>query len=334
MSPPSALARLWAVALLLLLLLVLALLPRAARAHEYRPAVLTITAVEGEGATAGSYQVNFAPPFDAGRREILAVRPVFPEGCEYAAPTLTCADGLRGTLGVEGLTGQPVDVVVRIEHGPDRVESAVLRASAPQMTVRGDGGGVVWEYLSLGVVHILGGIDHLLFVFGLLLLVGFGRQLLWTVTGFTLAHSVTLALSAMDLVRPQQGPVEAVIALSIVLVAVEVAGERDDRAPSLSHRWPVLVSSSFGLLHGFGFSGALREIGFPTGQLAVPLLSFNLGVEVGQLAVLGALWLMWRGVRERERFDTLAPRLRVGAAYAVGALATFWTVDRVVALWQ
>lgn len=312
------------------LLVLLALLPRLATAHEYRPAVLTISATEATDV----YQVTFAPPFDAGRKEILAVQPVFPEGCEYDEPLLTCPDGLRGTLRVDGLEGQPVDVVVRIEHGPDRIESAVLRARSPQMEIRGQGGGVVWEYLVLGVVHILGGIDHLLFVFGLLLLVGFGKQLLWTVTGFTLAHSVTLALSAMDWVRPEQGPVEAVIALSIVLVAVEVAGEREDRAPSLSHRLPVLVSSSFGLLHGFGFSGALREIGFPPGQLAVPLLSFNVGVEIGQLAVLAVLWLGWRLVRERPRFEAVRPRLRLGAAYAVGGLATFWSVDRIVALWR
>lgn len=324
MKHRRALAGLWLLGLLVVLV------PRWVAAHEYRPAVLTVSALEAEG----SYHVSFAPPFDAGRREILSVQPVFPGGCEYAEPLLTCAEGLRGTLRVEGLDGQPVDVVVRIEHGPDRIESAVLRASAPQMEIRGDGGGVVREYLVLGVVHILGGIDHLLFVFGLLLLVGFGPKLLWTVTGFTLAHSITLALSAMDLVRPQQGPVEAVIALSIVLVAVEVAGERDEQAPSLSHRWPVLVSSSFGLLHGFGFSGALREIGFPPGQLAVPLLSFNLGVELGQLAVLAGLWLLWRGVRNRERFETRAPRLRVGAAYAIGAMATVWSVERVVALWH
>lgn len=304
--------------------------PAPAGAHEYRPAVLTISASEIEGV----YQVSFAPPFDAGRREILAVQPVFPEGCDYDEPRLTCPDGLRGTLRVEGLQGQPVDVVVRIEHGPDRIESAVLRANSPEMEIRGDGGGVAGEYLILGLEHILGGIDHLLFVFGLLLLVGFGRELLWTVTGFTVAHSVTLALSVLDVVRPQQGPVEAVIALSIVLVAVEVASEREDRAPSWSHRWPVLVSSSFGLLHGFGFSGALREIGFPPGQLAVPLVSFNVGVELGQLAVLGLLWLMWLGVREREPFEALEPRLRLGAAYAIGAMATVWSVERVTALFQ
>lgn len=313
-----------------LLVLLLALVPRFAGAHEYRPAVLTITATQVEG----EYTVSFARPFDAGRQEILDVEPVFPGGCAYAEPALSCPGGLRGTLSIKGLEGQPVDVVVRIEHGPDRVESAVLRARSPSMEIRGDGGGVAWEYLVLGVVHILAGIDHLFFVFGLLLLVGFGKQLLWTVTGFTVAHSITLALAAMDLVRPEQGPVEAVIALSIVLVAVEVAGEREDRPASLSHRWPVLVSSSFGLLHGFGFSGALREIGFPPGQLAVPLLSFNVGVELGQLAVLGVLWLGWRVARNWERYQAQAARLRLGAAYAIGGLATVWSVDRIVTLWR
>lgn len=313
-----------------LVVMLLALVPRFAAAHEYRPAVLTISAT----GTDGEYTVSFTPPFDAGRQEILGVEPVFPAGCAYTEPRLSCAQGLRGTLAIEGLEGQPVDVVVRIEHGPGRVESAVLRARSPSMEIRGEGGGVAWEYLVLGLVHILGGIDHLLFVFGLLLLVGFGKQLLWTVTGFTIAHSVTLALAAMDLVRPEQGPVEAVIALSIVLVAVEVAGERDSNPPSMSHRWPVLVSSSFGLLHGFGFSGALREIGFPPGQLAVPLLSFNVGVELGQLAVLGVLWLGWRLTRKWELYQVHAARLRLGAAYAIGGLATVWSVDRIVTLWR
>ena len=176
----------------------------------------------------------------------------------------------------------------------------------------------------LGVEHILAGIDHLLFVLALLFLVGFRRQLVLTITAFTVAHSVTLVLSALGLLTLRPPPVEATIALSILLVAGEALHDR----PTLSRRWPALVALLFGLVHGLGFAGALAQIGLPQHHLPVALLSFNLGVEAGQLLVVLAAWGL----------HTLVARWpRVAAArrpvlYGIGGMAAFWTIERVVAM--
>jgi hypothetical protein len=174
-------------------------------------------------------------------------------------------------------------------------------------------------YLALGVEHILIGIDHVLFVLGLVLLVGWRRRLLLAITGFTLAHSLTLAATALP-----QGPVEACIALSIVLLAVELVDER----PTLTRRLPGVVAFAFGLLHGFGFAGALQEIGVPPDRAWLSLLGFNLGVEAGQLLIIGAAGLVGLVARRLPH----APRWRLAAAYAGGTVAAAWAIERSVAL--
>jgi hypothetical protein len=187
--------------------------------------------------------------------------------------------------------------------------------------------GVVVDFLELGIEHIWLGIDHLLFVAGLIFVARTWRRVLLTVTGFTLAHSLTLALAALDLVRLPVRAIEAAIALSIVFLAVEIVkGPRD----TLTWRRPVAVAASFGLLHGFGFAAVLREIGLPTEGLVTALLAFNLGIEAGQALfaamVMGLIALAGRfGVTGH---GGAAQRL---AGYAVGILASYWMVERLVA---
>jgi hypothetical protein len=178
--------------------------------------------------------------------------------------------------------------------------------------------------MSLGVEDILLGFDHLLFVLALLLLVPNTRMLVWTITSFTLAHSVTLALATMGWVHMPQKPIEAVIALSILFVAMEIVHWKQGK-PGITRRWPWLVAFTFGLLHGFGFAGALTEIGLPEHAIPLALLFFNLGVEAGQLMFIAAVLLLWAGLK-RMTWPDWAWRVPV---YAIGSLAAFWTIDRI-----
>jgi hypothetical protein len=182
-------------------------------------------------------------------------------------------------------------------------------------------GEIVRAYTGLGVQHILSGYDHLLFVIGLLFLVGFQRRLVWTISAFTLAHSLTLASAALGWVTLRSAPVEASIALSIVLVAYEALNKQ----PTLSRRLPALVAFGFGLVHGLGFAGVLQEIGLPQQHLLAALLAFNLGVEIGQLLVVGLAGLLVLALRQQP----WAARLRVPALYGIGSVAAYWTWTRV-----
>ena len=198
-------------------------------------------------------------------------------------------------------------------------------------------GSVARDYLTLGVRHILEGYDHLLFLMCLMLIAGTGRRILITITGFTIAHSITLALSALGVVRVPIPAVEAAIALSIVFLAVEIV--RGD-PNSLTYRYPIAVSSSFGLLHGFGFAAVLGETGLPQTEIPAALLFFNLGVELGQimfvLAVIAAYQLVRFAARALTNYDLSIDALRplqTPAAYAVGILGSFWMIQRVATFW-
>jgi hydrogenase/urease accessory protein HupE len=295
-----------------------------AAAHEMRPATLALRDLGG-----GAVQFEWNPPLgrpgDARR-----VVPEFPSGCVPVSPNrLQCAAGeLAGELHIAGLRGRPVQVFVQLQTKDGERRTAVLDARRDRMQLGADAAqemdGVAFVYFVIGVEHILAGFDHLLFVVGLTLLVGFTRRLVATVTGFTLAHSLTLALSVLDLVRVPVAAVEALIALSIVLTAAEVL----DRRPTVVRRFPWLVAFAFGLLHGLGFASALREIGLPSGQLFTALLSFNLGVEAGQLAVIAVCFAAARGLRRWLP----ARSLRRGAAWGIGSLAAYWFVERVVGI--
>lgn len=196
---------------------------------------------------------------------------------------------------------------------------------------------VARDYLRLGVEHILEGYDHLLFLICLLFIAGTGRRILITITGFTIAHSITLALSALDVVRVPVPPVEAAIALSIVFLAVEIV--RGD-PKSLTYRYPIAVSSSFGLLHGFGFAAVLGETGLPQTEIPTALLFFNLGVELGQVFFIGAVVLVHRagrrvakGMLDRDFSIDHVRSLQAPAGYAVGVLAAFWMIERIASFW-
>jgi hydrogenase/urease accessory protein HupE len=198
-------------------------------------------------------------------------------------------------------------------------------------------GEVAATYLRLGVEHILFGFDHLLFVLALVVLVREWRRVAVTVTAFTVAHSITLAAATLGFVNVPGPPVEATIALSIMLVSVEILNARRGK-PSVTTRLPWLVAFSFGLLHGFGFAGALAEVGLPQHAIPVALLFFNVGVEVGQLifvaAVLSLIRLLLHAASQllepalvQRTFD----RLDVTVAYAIGIVAAYWLVERTTA---
>ncbi len=176
----------------------------------------------------------------------------------------------------------------------------------------------------LGVEHILSGYDHLAFVLALLFLVGFNKRLLFTITAFTAAHSLTLALSALGLLTLRPPPVEATIALSIMLVA----GEALHKEMTLSKRWPAVVAFLFGLVHGLGFAGALKEIGLPQKHLSVALLTFNVGVELGQLLVVAISFAIYRALSRAPQFVAA----RTPALYAIGAVAAYWSIERIAGM--
>ena len=307
------------------------LAPALAAAHEFRPAVLDV-----EDLGRGRYEVRIEAPSGSAEADAAApeLAPVFPAACRREPSTapgrivVDCGpEGLAGrTLGLRGLPRG--DALLRF-HGPAGTVSAVLRAADPSFVVpdaapasrlaRARG------YFGAGVEHILRGPDHLLFVLGLLLLVRGRAALVRTITAFTLAHSLTLALAATAAVRLPPAPVEAVIAWSLVVLAAEVArGE----GTSLARRRPSLLAFSFGLLHGFGFAGGLAELRVPAGDLPVALGLFNLGVEAGQLAFVAAALLALALLRR-----PLAVR-RPLAAFAMGSLACFWLIERIARFWS
>jgi hydrogenase/urease accessory protein HupE len=257
--------------------------------------------------------------------------PVWPEGCQADAAMLRCgAAGLTGTLAIDGVGKRYSAALVKVYWLDGQSHVYTITAGQPKVQLYGaandprDSAQIAWAYVQLGVEHILSGVDHLLFVIGLLFLVGFNRRLLWTITAFTAAHSLTLASSALGWLVLRPPPVEATIALSIMLVA----GEALHRRETLARRWPALVAFLFGLVHGLGFAGALKEIGLPDDHLLVALLTFNVGVEIGQLMTVAAAWLLWRA---SARFPRLA-LARTAALYGIGTLAAYWSWLRIAAI--
>jgi hydrogenase/urease accessory protein HupE len=244
---------------------------------------------------------------------------------------IECDEPLTGSIvSVDGIGASRADVILRISLADGRVFNTVLKPESASYEIpeRERSGEVFRSYARLGVEHILTGFDHLLFVFGLLLLVSNRKQLLWTVTAFTVGHSVTLSLATLGFVEVPTAPIEAAIAFSILLVAIEVA-RGTEPTPSLMRRFPWAIAFAFGLLHGFGFAGALSEIGLPQGEIPLALFSFNLGIEAGQLlfcAVVIGIYEVFRLVRTGEILYG-----RVAAAYVIGTLAAYWFFERAAA---
>jgi hydrogenase/urease accessory protein HupE len=264
----------------------------------------------------------------------------FGEGAYVERRTIRRDGGLAGhSIAIEGLSATSTDVLVRIETVAGAIQTERLSPTRTVFVVqKAPGAGeVAATYLRLGVEHILFGFDHLLFVLALVILVREWRRVAVTVTAFTIAHSITLAAATLGFVNVPGPPVEATIALSIMLVSVEILNARNGK-PSLTARLPWLVAFSFGLLHGFGFAGALAEVGLPQHAIPVALLFFNVGVEIGQLlfvaAVLSLIWSL-RYVASRlgeaafvkRSFD----RLDVAAAYGIGVIAAYWLIERTTA---
>jgi hydrogenase/urease accessory protein HupE len=246
----------------------------------------------------------------------------------------TISTGPRGLDGwevtVHGLQATMTDVLVRIALADGRVVSRLLRPDAPSFVFgKGTAGPAAGGYFVLGVEHILFGIDHLLFVLALVLIVRGVGLLVKTITAFTLAHSITLALATLGFVKMPSAPVEAIIALSIVFVAAEIVRSRRGEH-GLTERAPWIVAFTFGLLHGFGFAGALAQVGLPPHDIPLALLLFNVGVEAGQLAFVGAVLTVIALLR-RTRF-TFPRWTQLVPPYAIGSVAMFWVIQRIAAL--
>ena len=257
--------------------------------------------------------------------------PVWPEGCVGDAKTVRCGErGLAGSLTINGIGKNYSAVILRITWQGEQRSTFTLTKNQPTARLFGSARDErdVWQvahtYVVLGIEHILSGIDHLFFVISLLLLVGFRRQLLATITLFTVAHSLTLAASALGALTLRPPPVEAVIALSIVLVSAEALSQKD----TLTRQWPGVVAFVFGLIHGLGFAGALKEIGLPEQHANMALLTFNVGVEAGQLAVIALAWLM---VLASRRF-TWTTTARQVILYVIGSISVFWTLSRIAVI--
>ena len=322
-----------------LVFLALALCGGSAWSHEVRPAYLEITEREHtidvvwRQPVQGEYAIALSPHLSADWLEQPPTRQsVTPHTLtriwQVPAPTVPLS---HQTLTVSGLERTLTDVFVHVQWRSGEVSTALLKPLQATMVLspQQGGGAAIREYFQLGVVHIWSGYDHLLYLTGLMLLVRGWRALVGVVTAFTLAHSLTLALSALDLVRLPPAPVEAVIALSILFVAVELArGQRGAR--HLVHRHPWIVAFSFGLLHGFGFAGALRGIGLPEDARMPALLLFNLGIEAGQLAFVAlAVGLLWALARRLPRVHEPALRVLPGV---IGALASWWLIERIAGM--
>jgi hypothetical protein len=269
--------------------------------------------------------------------------PHWPAGCAEEGNLLRCGPGgLSGELTIDGVGERYSAALVKVywRDGQNRVYTLTKRQAGVQLYGSAEDkrgmGEIASAYLLLGVEHILGGIDHLLFVASLLFLVGFQRKLVWTITAFTLAHSITLASASLGWLTLRSAPVEATIALSIVLVAAEALNMRrgqrgregDAGGVTLAQRLPALVAFLFGLIHGLGFAGALSEIGLPQNHLATALLTFNVGVELGQLAAVVVAWGLWRLIRN----TSFAMRARTPLLYGIGSVAAYWSWLRIAAM--
>jgi hydrogenase/urease accessory protein HupE len=311
-----------------------------AHADVFRPAYLELREIGDDRydvmwkvPAQGQARLAVTVRLPADARQLSTPQGFFNDGSFIERWRIERPGGLAGaTLRVEGIAATVTDVIVRIERldGTSQVER--LLPERPEFTVRAatDAGEVAWSYFVLGVEHILGGIDHLLFVLALLLIVRGGRRIVATITAFTVAHSITLVSATLGWVLVPGPPVEATIALSIVFVAAEVVHGLRGK-PGLTARAPWLVAFTFGLLHGFGFAGALAEVGLPQKAIPVALLMFNVGVEVGQLLFVGAVLVVHAGLsrlpQARARWATLA------VPYTIGGVAMFWVIERIAAFW-
>lgn len=311
------------------------------RAHEVRPAYLRLHQTSAE-----TYDVFWKVP-GRGDNLRLSLYVELPKNCSNVAQSrgvfgdntfieewsVKCGGGLTGgTIQIAGLNATRTDVLVRLERMDSTTQVARLTPSVSSFTVEAAPRTtqVAVTYLRLGVEHILTGWDHLLYILAMLLLVRGWRRVVLTMSAFTATHSLTLTGAALGWVHVPQRPVEACIALSILFVANEIVRARKGQS-GLTERWPWAISFTFGLLHGFGFAGALSEVGLPQKAIPVALLFFNAGVEVGQMIFIAAIFTMAVLIRSAALKLTLphpAWAWRI-PPYAVGAVAAFWFLQRI-----
>lgn len=310
-------------------------------ADEIRPAYLELTQQNET-----SYKVLWKKPAQAEGKKPFLLEPVFPKSSQIKGlKSITRIDNtlletyviedntslINKPMSIKGLQSTSSDVLVRIQYIDGATEFIRVLPENNQFVLEHQIGflHMASTYFILGVEHILLGFDHLLFVLALLLLVKKIRMLIWTITAFTLAHSITLILASMDIIQLSGRAVEAVIALSIVFVSAEVVYAMRGRQ-HLSIRYPWLVALGFGLIHGLGFAGALKEIGLPQTDIVPALIFFNVGVEIGQLIfVVITLLLIWV-------FKPLLTKylytIKMGVTYIIGIIATLWFLERVLVI--
>jgi hydrogenase/urease accessory protein HupE len=308
-------------------------------AHEVRPGFLELRET-------GQNTYSFLWKKPSGGEVEIYIAPIIPEECRLTTPgkqqvtpgsvivrgTLHCKDGIEGkTLAIDGLSSTITDVIVRVHHADGRLESHLLKPINPSVTLGAKTSGWQWSrsYLRLGIEHILLGVDHLLFVLGLLLIVADRWMLLKTISSFTVAHSITLAIATLGYASAPVPPLNAAIALSILFLGPEIVRcWRGQTSFTIRHPW--VVAFAFGLIHGFGFASGLTSMGLPQAEIPLALLLFNVGVEVGQIFFVGLFVMLERAFRILEiQWPILIKAL---PGYAVGSLGAFWTIQRVFLL--
>ncbi len=319
----------------LLTALVLILFSIVVVADEMRPALVQINQVDDS-----HYQILWKVPARGEMKLKLKLiidgqQPpeirefYFIEGSYIERWQIERADGVQGLhVGVIQPRRKITDIIIRYESLQGEMVTGRISASQPSFTFPQvlSYENVVKTYTMLGIEHILIGLDHLLFVACLVLIAGVSRKLFWAITGFTLSHSITLAVSSLGIFSLPIAPLEAVIALSIIFLAVEIAKRNKT---SLTYRYPVVVSSSFGLLHGFGFAAVLAEIGLPSQDFISALLFFNVGVEIGQLLFISVIILVMVALAKVKTLNV--SRVEHITSYAIGSVAVFWFIERILA---
>ena len=314
------------------------LLAPGAWADNFRPAYLQLTEHRG-----GLYDIRWKTPAQS-ETVIMPIKPVFPSGSKMTRPLVSSyasgasvmigqvmvPGGLEGkTVQFDGLTGTGNQTLVRLIRRDGGEDLYRVSPTDPELTIPKDPDSVSVSarYTELGIEHIWFGFDHLLFVTALFMLVANLRTLFWTITSFTIAHSITLALVTLDVIRVPVPPVEAFIALSIVFVALEAARKNQGHL-SLASRKPWLVAFTFGLLHGLGFASALAAIGLPRNNVPLALLFFNVGVEIGQVAFIAGL-LAISSLARRFAQPVQLSTARLVSCYGIGGLSSYWLFDRI-----
>ena len=304
----------------------LCLLTSVAVAHEMSMAEMELRQISPT-----EFQWQWTASGNRPASEVL--KPVWPEGCQAKGDSVRCgSNGMTGKLTIKGVGKTYSAAMVKVLWLDGQSHVYALTGSQPSLRLYGsaeaDRGGA-WTYLNLGIEHIMLGVDHLLFVLGLLLIVRDRWMLLKTITAFTVAHSITLAVATFGIAHVPPAPLNASIALSILFLGPEIVRSwRGETSFTIRHPW--VVAFAFGLLHGFGFASGLAQLGLPKSEIPLALLLFNVGVEIGQLAFVIGILLLERSFRLLEfHWPRLVERF---PGYLVGTLGAFWTIQRVAIL--